>query len=195
MIAAIDRIYRRVLMMVTRGRVTTGNDSGAVQMLQIKLNADHVRDNTPRLAEYGFTSMPPNGSDVVLVFIAGDRSNGVIVATGHQASRMKNLQPGEVAIFDNQGQSIYLTQAGIVINGAGLPITVNNTSKMTINAATEIDLHTPILKVSGDIIDNSGSNTNSMAQMRAIYNAHNHVVAGVQAGSSNITSNAVTNTE
>lgn len=195
MIAAIDRIYRRVLMMVTRGRVTTGNDSGAVQMLQIKLNADHVRDSTPRLAEFGFSSMPPNGSDAVLVFIAGDRSNGVIVATGHQASRMKNLQAGEVAIFDDQGQSIYLTRAGIVINGAGLPITINSASKMTINAATEIILNTPILKVSGDIIDNSGSNINSMAQMRAIYNAHNHVVTGVQSGSNNITSNAVTKTE
>ncbi|MET3132230.1 phage baseplate assembly protein V [Oxalobacteraceae bacterium GrIS 1.11] len=143
MIAAIDRVYRRVLMLIGRGRVTTGDDSGNVQMLQVKLNEGHVRDGTPRLAEFGFTSMPPNGSDVMLLFIAGDRSNGVIVATGHQASRMKNLKAGEVAIYDDQGQSIHLTRAGIVIHGAGLPVTITGTSGIT--------LDTPVVHMTGKL--------------------------------------------
>jgi phage baseplate assembly protein V len=125
--AAIQRIIQRIQHVIGRGRVTTGNDGGNVQLLQVKLGADEIRDNTPRLAEYGLTSMPPAGSDAVVVFIGGDRSNGAIVATGHQASRLKGLKPGEVAIYDDLGQSVYLTRAGIVINGGGLPINFINT--------------------------------------------------------------------
>jgi phage baseplate assembly protein V len=151
MIEAIERLYALILHMIGRGRVTAAKDDGNVQLLQIRLGPDEIRDNTARLAEYGFTSMPPIGADAVALFIGGNRSSGVIIATGHQASRLKNLQSGEVAIFDNQGQSVYLTRTGIVINGANLPITINNTPKVIVNAATEVDLNTALLKVSGKI--------------------------------------------
>lgn len=159
--SAIERIYRRVLMVIGRGRVTYTDDTGSVQMLQIKLNQDQIRDNTPRLAEFGFTSVPPAGSDVSVVFIAGDRSNGVVVATGHQASRLKNLQVGEVAIYDDQGQSVYLTRAGIVINGAGLPITING--NITLNGS---------LTATGDVIAGGKS-------------LEHHVHGGITPGGSN----------
>jgi phage gp45-like len=138
--AAIQRIIQRVQHVIGRGRVTTGNDAGNVQLLQVKLGADEIRDNTPRLAEFGFTSMPPAGSDAVVVFIGGDRSNGAIIATGHQASRLKGLKPGEAAIFDDQGQSVFLTRTGIVINCAGLPMTINGnvTVNGTVSATTDV---------------------------------------------------------
>ncbi|MDB5822158.1 MAG: putative baseplate assembly protein Gp45,Mu-like protein [Herminiimonas sp.] len=124
MMDSIQRLYQRLLHVVGRGRVTQGNDTGNVQTLQLRLGPDELRDNTPRLAEFGFTSMPPVGSDAVLVFVGGDRSNGVVIATGHQASRLKNLKAGEVAIYDDQGQSVYLTRAGIIVNGGGHAVTV-----------------------------------------------------------------------
>lgn len=190
--AAVQKMIQRLQHVIGRGRVTTGDDSGNVQLLQVKLGPDEIRDNTPRLAEYGLTSMPPVGSDALLVFVGGDRWNGAIVATGHQASRLKGLAPGEVAIYDDQGQSVYLTRAGIVINGAGLPITVKDTPKVTVTADTMVELDTPLLKVSGDIIDNAGSNTKTMAQMRQIYDSHNHLVRNVQGGSSTVTSDSPT---
>jgi phage baseplate assembly protein V len=117
-------LARRVLNAVGCGRVNTGNDSGRVQILQIQLSSNEIKDDTPRLAEFGFTSMPPVGSDAIVVFMGSDRSQGAVIATGHQASRLKNLKAGEVAIYDDQGQSVFLTRAGIVINGGGHPVTV-----------------------------------------------------------------------
>jgi len=195
MIAAIERLYRVAMLAFGRGRVTFVDDSGAVQKLQVKFNQLEIIDNMPAPHDFGFTSNPPVGSDVFASFLGGNRRNGMVVAIGNQTYRMKNLKSGEMAIYDSLGQSVYLTQTGIVINGAGLPLTVNNTPKVTINASTEIDLNTPILKVSGDIIDNSGSNTHTMAQMRTIYDSHNHVVTGIQTGSSSVTSNTTTQTE
>lgn len=163
---AIEKLWRRMLLVVGRGRITTGNDSGLVQMQQVQLGASETRDNTPRVAEYGYTSMPLPGCHAVVIFVGGDRSNGVIVATNDQNHRLKNLLPGEVAIYDDQGQSVYLTRAGIVVNGGGLPLLIHNTPQITAD--------TPLLCTTGDVLDNCNTNTVTVAQMRQIYDSHTH---------------------
>lgn len=132
---AIERLYRRILMAVGRGRIKTGTDDGPVQIQQVRLGQFETFDNLPRLAEYGLNSMPPPESDAVLLFVGGNRSNGVIIATGNQTYRMRSLKPGEVSISDNLGQSVHLTQAGIVVNGGGLPLLVHNTPEVTLDTA------------------------------------------------------------
>jgi len=176
-------------MLIGRSRVTLVNDSGKVQMMQLKLSAIELRDDTPRLAEFGIASNPPIGSDAVAVFIGGDRSNGVVIATGHQQSRPTGLAPGETKIYCQDGKFIYFTASGgIVIEANGQAVTVSNSTSVTINASTQVIMNTPLLKVSGDIIDNYGTNTHNMAATRAIYNKHTHDVDGVQGGSSTVVS-------
>jgi len=117
MLDAIDRLYRRVVMMIGAGRVSTTGDAGSVQRLQVQLRGDsEIRDSTPRVAEYGFTSVPIPGCDAVVIFAGGDRSEGIIIATGDQRYRLSNLAPGEVAIHDDQGQKVHLTRSGIIIH-------------------------------------------------------------------------------
>jgi phage baseplate assembly protein V len=192
----LERVARRVLMSLARALVTTVNDAGGVQMMQVKLNALETRDNTPRPVEFGLTSNPPINSDAFVVFLGGDRSNGVVLGTVHQPSRPKNLAPGETMLYSQDGKSIYLTASGgIVVEAKGQDVTVNHAARVTINAATEIDMNTPLLKVSGDILDNSGSNTRTMKQMRDVYNSHTHPVTNVQTGGSTINTNAPSQTE
>lgn len=52
-------------------------------------------------------------------------------------------------------------------------INVVSPQKVTV-IAPEVDMTTSLLKVTGDIIDNSATNTNSIAQMRSLYNTHVH---------------------
>jgi phage baseplate assembly protein V len=146
----MQRLWRRVQLMSSWGRVTFSDDSKSAQLLQIKLNDSETRDATPRIAEFGFSSMPPNGSDVLVVFLAGDRSKGVVVATGHQASRPLGLAAGESMVYDLWGKSIYLTASGgIVVEAQGTPVTVNNATVVTINASEKVQLNTPLLQVTG----------------------------------------------
>ncbi len=101
------------------------------------------------------------------------------------------------------GQQVYLSTSGIVVEAKGLPVTVNNASDVTWNCSGKfkvvapggVEFDTPMVKSSGDIIDNSATNANTMAAMRTIYNGHKHVVTGVQSGSSQVTSNTPTQTE
>ncbi|HLN23877.1 MAG TPA: phage baseplate assembly protein [Patescibacteria group bacterium] len=163
---ALDRLFRRVMMMVCPCRLTTATDTGPAQMWQIDLGDGEIRDNIPRLGEWGLSSLPPAGSDGLAIYIGGDRSNGAVIATGNQGARMRGLKYGEVAIHDDQGQSVYITRSGIVINGGGKPVTITNTPK--------VRAETPRLEVTGDIIENCDTQTNTVAQMRALYDAHTH---------------------
>lgn len=207
--AAIERIYRRILLVIGGGRIKTGSDGGPVQLQQVRMSEFETVDNLPRLAEYGFQSMPPAESDCVLVFVGGNRTDGVIIATGNQQFRMRSLAPGEVSISDNLGQSVYLTQAGIVVNGGGLPVLVTNAPSITLDAPTvhatgnvNIDGNLTVQKnatvmqnvaVAGAIVAQgniSDQGSKSMAAMRTVYNGHTHAVSGVQPGTGTVTTNA-----
>ena len=172
---AMERLKRAIQALAGRGRVTTSDDSGNAQLLQVKLGALELRDNTPRLAEFGFTSRPPVGADAVLVFIGGDRSNGVVIATGDQKSRPRDLEEGETKVYDLFGKFIHFTKdGGIIIEANNSPVTVNNATTVTITAAAKVRMVTPLLEVTGDI--KAGGNVSdgkrSMAGDRAIYNSH-----------------------
>lgn len=148
---AINKIWRRLQLVVGLGRITTTNDGGIAQSAQIQLGALEVRDAMPRFAEYGFTSHPLPGCQGVVIFVGGDRSNGVIIGTNDQNARLKNLKPGEVAIYDDQGQSIWMKRTGIEIDGAGLPIKVFNTPTVRVEADTSVTLATPLVHCTQDL--------------------------------------------
>lgn len=155
---ALARLWRRVQLAVGRGRVTTSNDSGSVQILQAVLGKLETRDKIPRIAEFGFTSRPPEGSDVIVIFVGGDRSNGVAVATGHQQSRPTGLLEGEAMVYDLWGKKIYFTKGGgIVIDAKGTPVTVNNATSVTVNASDAITLNAPSVIASDNLSVGNGA--------------------------------------
>lgn len=49
--------------------------------------------------------------------------------------RLQGLAAGEVALYDDLGQKVHLTRGGIVIDGAGLPMTIQNTPHLTADTA------------------------------------------------------------
>lgn len=185
----LEKVYRRVQMLFGRGRATYVDDSGPVQKVQVKMSDIETADNRLRLAEFGFTSNPPNGSDVAVLHVAGDRGAGVVVATNHQSSRPTGLQSGESMLYSEDGKQVYMTAGGgIVVNANNQPVTVNGATTVTIVAATEVLMDTPILKCTGDIIDNCNANQHTIAQMRTIANEHEHEIEEVQTGGSTVIS-------
>jgi phage gp45-like len=94
---------------------------------------------------------------------------------------MKGLATGEVAIYDDSGQSVYLSAAGIVVDGGGKPVEITNTPQITAD--------TPLLRCTGDILDNCNTNTRTMAGMRTVANSHTHPVPNVQLGGPGTTTN------
>lgn len=127
-----ERLWRRVLSALGLARVAASKDDGPTQVLQLDFGAGEVHDQRYRLAEYGFTSRPQVGADVLVVFPQGDRSAGVVVASGDRRYRLKNLAAGEVALYDDLGHIIRLGRAGISIDGGGHNLVITNAPKLTI---------------------------------------------------------------
>jgi phage baseplate assembly protein V len=165
----------KINLMLGRGIVTRVNDAGAIQLIRGKLMDGEDYDQMERVQQYGLTSVPLAGAELLSTFIGGNRDHAVVVAVDDRRYRLRGLKDGEMAIYDDQGQKVHLTRTGIVINGAGKPITIQN--------APEIDMKTPLVKMdgdlrvggkvvaAGDITDGSGK---SMAADRSVYNDHDH---------------------
>lgn len=128
-----ERIFGRVQHALGFARTTTPpTDTGSVQTVQIKLNALTVRDGTPVLYHFGFAACLPIGSDVALVTVSGDTSNGAIVASNHQASRPTGLTPGQCALYDQAGSMLRLNNDGTAtLLISGTPIATFSASGIT----------------------------------------------------------------
>lgn len=182
MIAAMQRLmaplHRRVMLMVSRAVLNVVTDGLAIQGLQVTALDGEVRDEVERFQQYGYTSVPFPGAEGVMVAVAGNHDHGIVIAVEDRRYRLTGLAGGEVALYDDQGQKVHLTRAGIVISGAGLPVTVTNTPHILLDAALVETTHD--LKVGGNIVaqgnitDSNATTPKSMAGMRAIYNSHTH---------------------
>jgi phage gp45-like len=157
----MNELYWRLQRLLGRGRGRVTSDDGPIQMVQVELNALETRDDIPNVQQFGFASYPPDGFLAIVSFLGGDRTSGAVVATSHQKYRFK-LKPGEVAISDDKGQSIYLSAQGIRIEGADLPIEINGAPTVTVNGGD-------VIVSGGDVIANGIS-------------LENHVHTGVKAG-------------
>lgn len=135
----IEPVRRRVMMTVGRAVLRAVDDSGSRQTAQIEALKGEVRDLVERMQNYGFTSVPLPGADAAVVFVAGNREQGIIVAVDDRRYRLTGLEGGEVAIYDDQGQKVHLTRTGIVIDGGSVgPITFQNATKAVFNVPVEI---------------------------------------------------------
>lgn len=140
-------LARRLGNMLARGSVAAANGAGKMRTLQIRMMAGETKDNVEHFEPYGFTSEPLPGAEHISAFFDGDRSHGITLVVADRRFRLRGLDAGEVAIFDDQGQRVHLTRTGIVVKGAGLPVLVTDTPTVTIEASTSVVLDTPLVDI------------------------------------------------
>ncbi len=123
----------RARLTLTRGNIVSVDDSKLMQTVTFRGLTNELL-TAERFQTYGHTSVPKapddeagaKAAEVVVGFIGGDRSHQVVVAVDDRRYRMKNLQPGEQANHDDQGQNVHIARDGI-----------NHTAKQHVMSATE----------------------------------------------------------
>lgn len=153
---ALGPMARRIGNLLSRGVVGFVDSARKMQSLQVNLLAGESKDDIEHFEPYGFTSCPKPGAETIAAFFDGDRSTGVVLVVADRRFRLTGLAAGEVAIHDDQGQKVHLTRAGIVIEGAGLPIKITDTPTVTIEASTSIVLDTPLVDVRHQLLVREG---------------------------------------
>lgn len=164
----IQPYARRIRLMVSRGVIRLVNDSLKVQGVQIALLADETHDQVERFQNYGMTSVPLEGAEGVFLSVGGSRDHGIVIAVDDRRYRLKGLKPGEVALYDDQGQAVHLKR--------GKKLHIYGSDEVTVEAAVKVILDTPELHVTGDITSDGDikDKVRSMDADRDIYNPHHH---------------------
>ena len=121
---------------------------------------EEVIDDVPRLGHYGLHYVPPLGAEAVAVFLNGDRSAGIVIATGHRESRPTDLEEGEVMIYNG-------------LTGAYVKLTADGRIRSKGDWLHEGSFH-----ATGDVLDHAEDNAATVKVLRDAFNEHDHVETG-----------------
>ncbi|MEE6030324.1 phage baseplate assembly protein V [Avibacterium paragallinarum] len=129
-----------------RGVLNLVKSTDNIQKTQVSGLADETLQDVELMQHFGFTSAPPTGTQAVIIPIGGQTSHGIVIATENGAFRVKNLQGGEVAIYDQSGSTIVLKQGRLVeVNCDNF---VLNCKTYQVNATQGANFNTPKLETS-----------------------------------------------
>lgn len=180
---ALARVAGRVRLAIGRAVVSLVNDAAKLQAVQVQLRADEVRDNAEHFQHYGLTSVPFPGAEGIGLAVGGSTDHVVVINVDDRRYRLRCLQAGEVALYDDMGHQVHLTRNGIVVRGAGQVVTITGTPKLRVEADIEA---TGQIK---DLCDTAGGRT--MAQMRNTYTGHTHTENNAAGGPTSTPNQAV----
>lgn len=128
----IRDLGNRVMMMFARGVVRGVTDTNGRQQLQVELLKDELRDDIEHMQNYGFTSHA-TGGDVAVAFVGGNREQGIVLVVDDRRFRL-NLEAGEVAVYDDQGNKIELLR-----------------DMIKVTAVQHVEVVAPTIKLVGDL--------------------------------------------
>jgi phage baseplate assembly protein V len=165
--ALMAPIANKVGLMVGRCVLLAVADAKKLQRAQVQLLADEVHDDVERVQQYGYTSVPLPGAEGVVVFAGGNRDHGLLIAVDDRRYRLTGLAAGEVALYDDLGKKVHFTRNGIVVDGGGKDLVIQNAPNVHMpgNLLVAGDI-----VADGDIADQGG--VKSMKGMRQAYNTH-----------------------
>lgn len=104
----------RALNMLAKAVTRKIIDTLGRQTAQVEVTKGELIDDMERMQDYGFTSNPPvSGTDAIVAFLGGSREQGVIIRMENRQFRLKSLETGEVAMFDDLGNVIKLGRESV----------------------------------------------------------------------------------
>jgi phage baseplate assembly protein V len=177
MIEQIRREIKRGLASVRGAMRAVLQGISIAQRIQ-RVNAEGLADESLQdvelMQQFGFTSAPPAGSQIIVLPLGGRTSASVIIASEHGAYRLQLNNQGEAALYNQWGDHLWFKKGGVA----------------ELVATTKVDITSPLVATSGDlsvggnitcahditatgnVSDQGGAK--SMAGMRGSYNGHGH---------------------
>lgn len=143
-----------------RGVLNLVNSTPKIQLVQVSGLADETLQEVELMQHFGFTSVPPAGTEAVIIPLGGKTTHGIVIATENGVYRVASLKNGEVAIYDSSGSTIILKNNRIIdVDCDTFKVTCKNYS-VTASAGANFDTPnletTQLLTAQGQINGNGG---------------------------------------
>lgn len=163
--ARIERKLRRIRP-AFRGRLGALDLQKRIQRIQLRGLAGEGLEDIELFQQFGFTSAPPAGTELVLLPIGGKTSQCIVVATENGSMRLRLENAGESAQYNRHGDYVWIRDGRIV----------------EIKAQNHVKVDAPTAEFTGDVHvggnltcdGNISDATSSMQAMRDTYNGHTH---------------------
>lgn len=129
-VRAVNKLMRpiknRLFLAIGRGILLAAKDDGKIQTIQATFLADETKDQVESMAHFGFSSNPPNGSDIVAVSVGANRDHMIVIASESREKRFKNLAIGDSVLYNANGKFLHLK--GDNLEGLVSKLIINNDS-------------------------------------------------------------------
>ncbi len=133
-----ETLKRRLQAIFSTGKVKQINDSPpdkdgipSLQEIQFESLDGELRDKRENYTPYGFTHWPvKDKAEALLLAENGEKAHTIAICIADRWHRLELEAEGEVAIFDDQGQYVWLKRSGIKIKAKGLEVDVDGDMKI-----------------------------------------------------------------
>ncbi|BCP53776.1 hypothetical protein K32_23930 [Kaistia sp. 32K] len=95
--------------------ISSRDGKKTMQHLDVSALAGELHEDVEHFEPYGFTSSANAGAEVLLLYLGANRSHPIVVQVADRRYRLQGLANGEVALHDDQGQTIVIKRDGIEI--------------------------------------------------------------------------------
>jgi len=131
-------LKRKVSLMIGRAVLSAAaDDTKKLQTLQLLGLSEETLSDAERVQNYGFTSVPHEGAEAVMVFPQGNRDHCLVIAVDDRRYRLKSLEKGEVAIYTDEGDKIHIKRGGMIEVVASTKVKIDSPAVELGSAAAE----------------------------------------------------------
>jgi len=160
-LAGVRLAYRAVLSTLGKG--------AAMQLAQAEGLAGETVQAAELCQQFGFTSGPPKGTQLIILPLGGSTAHSVVIATENGAYRV-DVASGEACVYSQWGDKVHLKKELIEVE----------TKTLRIKASEQVIFETPNISMQGT---NGGaaaaSMTGSLHTTGAVTSDGDHVAGGV----------------
>ena len=151
----LSPLYRRMATMIGRCILSALDSSSGVQNASVTIMADEEMKGVEYMEPYGFTSVPLQGAEGVVLNVSSRRGSCVVVSLGNRKFRLKGLKSGEVALYTDEGDKLVF-ERGKTVRLTTQKLIIDVAETVDINAGQKVTINAPETEVTGHMTIQNG---------------------------------------
>ncbi|GAA09867.1 hypothetical protein ATPR_2871 [Acetobacter tropicalis NBRC 101654] len=171
----IRHLEQRVQHLVKSGTISnTIKTQGTIPTCQVStFQNQEVHNDRPMYGHWGFTSVPPTGSQCMTLSGYGLNNNKFIFSTHDINTHPQNLKEGEVKVYDSKKQGIYLQE------GTSINIDANNIIRITVNGKEVVSVKEGSVYVQGNLLVSNGASGTFSDQSGKVITVQSGIITNI----------------